>query len=377
MSRDIIREAIKDAAAVHEMAVRVAERRIIERLAPDIARTVREGLATSTPEDVDRLRRAADGYGETEFEESVGESKMANKSGDTVREAIRAMFPGLNERGLPADEPVDEMGGIPALDDEQKDEAAMPVAETFEEPADESVELSAEEMQRAYENIMRLDASMNEASVDWSPDVSKGFKDSYPASEWETEDKPPSDTGLMDKGPAGKGWEETKPTKKQDYQVKEAIERALRENEAVREYVSYLEEQVDTAAKLVRRMQKEIHDVNLFNRKVMCVNEILRTYGSKLSREQKEMTIDRVDEAKSVREVQIVGNTLKKTFESLGKKPVVEGKRRPRPDAQRAVTRGGADPKVLQEQASGRKAGEYDQDYARIRQLAGVPDSNS
>lgn len=359
MARDrkLIKEAVRDAMDVRDLAVEAAKVKLMDELAPTIKRLVEGKLV----EDIDRLNRARDGYGETEFEESkdLGDFDMKDKDKGMKDESLSAMFPGMNEMEDEGD--LDKMP-VP----EAADPMDEPVAEAADE-MDEEIEISETELQKAYESLMKVGAGLEEASVNWKPSVTGGFKDTYPNSEWETEDSPPSDTGLMDKGADGKGWEKTKPSKAQDYTVKEAIEKGLRENKELRKYVTYLEGKLQDALQVVEGLQLEVKRVNLFNTKVMQVNEILNKFGRSMTNEQKKIVLAKIDEGKTVREVKMVAEGLKAALGSTVQ-GLTESKRNPKPNAQRVQRRGGADPKVLRESVDNSGGDQF----ARMRQLAGI-----
>jgi hypothetical protein len=356
--RNLIKEAVKDAMDVRDLAVEAAKAKLMDELAPTIKRLVESKLG----EDTDRLRRAADGYGETEFEESkdLGEDlDMKDKDKGMKDESLSAMFPGLQEMEDEGD--LDKMP-VP----EAADPMDEPVAEAADD-MDEEIEISEVELQKAYESLMKVGAGLEEASVNWKPSVTGGFKDTYPNSEWETEDGPPKDTGLMDKGADGKGWEEGKPPKAQDYTVKEAIEKGLRENKELRKYVTYLESKLQDALRVVEGLQLEVKRVNLFNTKVMQVNEILNKFGRKMTNEQKKVVLTKIDEGKTVREVKMVAEGLKAAL-STTVEGLAESKRNNKPNSQRVQRRGSPDPKVLRESVDNSGGDQF----ARMRQLAGL-----
>lgn len=353
--RKIIKEALKDTLDIKDLAVETAKKLMIEEITPEIRKLVEGKL--NLAEDVDRLRR-----GESEFEEGkkiTGEKDMKGKDKEMTDESLSAMFPGLSE--------MEDEGDLDKMPEAaEEDEPAM--AEAEETDMDEEIEISEEELKKAYESLMATDAALAEASVNWKPSVTGGFKDTYPNSEWATEDGPPKDTGLMDKGADGKGWEETKPPKAQDYTVKEAIERGLAENKELRRYVSYLEGKIQESVNLIKKLKVQVESTNLFNSKVMQVNEILHKHGRSLTMEQKKMVVERIDAGTTVKEVKMVGEALKASLSSTASQ-VNEGVRRNKPNAQKVTRSGSPDPKVLRESVD-RSAAENQ--YARINELAGL-----
>jgi len=227
---------------------------------------------------------------------------------------------------------------------------------------DEEISISEADLKKAYESLMQTNAALSEA------DVTSGFADTYPKTRWATEDgAPPSDTGLMDKDGSDKPWEEGEASAKQDLSVKESIEKGLRENSALRKYVSHLEEQLVAAHGVVGKLKEEVSSVNLFNMKVLRVNEMLNKFGKKLTVEQKKVVVEKIDSAKTVREVRMVAEALNASFKSSGVR-ISEGKRRPKANSSRTRSSGSPNQKVLRESVDNNGSAQYD----RMRELAGL-----
>jgi len=375
-NRNVVKEALADAQALREAAMDVAKQKIVEGLTPAIRNLVDKTLGSSMNEDSDRLRRAADGYGETEFEEGKdfeGVKDMDDKDKDLENESLDSMFPGISEVEELGDEDEDGKGDLEGLGDEDDQHemagygAGIPTLGEGEEEEeeegdmDEEISIDEEGLRKAYESILKADAALAEASV------SSGFKDSYPGSEWETEDSPPSDRGLEKKEKQNAEWDKERAPASQDYTVKEAIEKGLRENGELRRYVQFLEGKVQESTKVIKNLQSKIHEVNLFNQKVVHVNEMFHKYGKNLTKEQKSTVIKKIDEASTVREVKLVAETFKGIFDSHNS--LHEGvSRKPKANAQRRMTSGSPDQKVLRESVD---KGPRNQ-YARMMELAGI-----
>jgi len=364
-SGNIVKEAIADAERVRKLATEAAKKRILEELAPGMKRLVEQEIGNAVAnEDSDRLRRAADGHGETEFEEGAecprGETEMDKDELDM--ESLGAMFPGISE----TEEETYDMPEAKDQDDAEMDfadESTIPTLGEGEEEEegemDEEITLDEKGLKKAYERLEQTNAALAEAQV------SSGFKDSYKTTEWETEDgAPPSDTGLMDKGQDGKGWEETKPPAATDYSVKEAIDRAISESPELRAYVSFLEESLKEANSVAHKLRNEVREVNLFNTKVLKVNEMLSKFGKNLTNEQKRVVIEKMDEAKTIREVKLVSESLERAFSVVTESVA----RRPKANAQRVRRSGGANQKVLRESVDKSTGNQY----SRMQKLAGL-----
>lgn len=382
-NNSIVKDSLAEAAEIRKMAEAVAKKKIIEDLTPSIRNLVENQInnVMQSSEDVDRLRRAADGRGETEFEEGKdlpkGDDDMEKDDKDLEERVLglEAMFPhlaemeeeGEGEEGAEVPE-LDEMGFAAEGEEEEMEmpESSIPTLgegdEGDMEDMDEEISIDEGELKKAYESLMKTEAALQEA------DVTSGFADSYPKSEWETEDSPPTDTGLMDKD-GDKPWDEGRPPHAQDLTVKESIKKGLRENKALRMYVGHLEEQLSAAHSVVGKLKEEVSNVNLFNMKVLRVNEMLNKFGRNLTNEQKKVVVERIDNARTVREVKMVAEALNASFKSSGSR-ISEGKRRPKANAgSRTRTSGNANKKVLRESVD---KGNGQAGYSRLRELAGL-----
>jgi hypothetical protein len=421
-----VKEAVADAKRVTDLAVEAAKQKLVEEMTPSLKNLVEKQLRTSiNSEDIDRLNRARDGRGETEFEEGIkleGEKSMGKDKDDDKeleKESLDSMFPGIREMGddeeeapmgmemgmPPEGEEMPEMGmgyemafageegeepapGMEAMgmgyegedpfadapegeegEEEEMEEYGIPtlgegddMKDDKEGEMDEEITIDEKALQKAYENVMKSAAALEEASV------TSGFADTYPGSEWETEESPPSDRGLEDKERDNAPWEKEKPKAAQDHTVKEAIEKGLKENRELARYVGYLEEQHANAVGVIRQLKGQIKEVNLFNRKVLKVNEMLNKFGKSLTSEQKKLVIAKIDEATDTKQVDLVSEALRAAFSSA--KGLNEGKRRRpnRANAGRRLTSGGADQRVLRESVDKGARNEY----ARMRELAGL-----
>lgn len=352
--KNLIKEAVADAQALREAAFSAAKQKLVEELSPAVKNLVEKALRKS--EDVDRLQRAADGYGETEFEESAGDKTMA-KEKELEKESLASMFPGISEM---ADEEEAMEEAEACAPEAEEVEEGIPTLGEAEEAAEEEEEMVVDEeaLKAAYESLMKTGRAIEEASV------TKGFADVAKKSEWATEDSPPSDRGIEDKEKEVE-WEKQTPPAAKDYSVKESIEKGLKANKHLRQYVEHLESQYSKAISLVEALTKQVNSVNLFNQKVCSANEMFNKFKT-LTNEQKALVLNKIDKATNIREVKMVAEALKASFETLS---LNEGRKATKPNASKVVKSGSADREVLRESVG--QNGLRDQ-FARQRQLAGL-----
>lgn len=381
--RDLVKEAVQDAKSLKEAAIEAAKNQLIEGMTPAIRSLVEKslkGALGSKNEDTDRIRRGVQdkwpGESHTGFEEAKerGETKMdvADKKAPAVPgeeqeldlESLIGFFPQLAE--MPDENAIPTLGEMdldPAADPLKKDE---PVAEAAEEDdamkaeakkkddkekdkMDEEIEISESELKKVYESALQVEVQ-----------VKKGFSDMTPSGELEDVVKD-ADKGLADVKKGEHTWEKETPPAKQDFTVKEMIQRGLAENKALRAENAKL-------TKMVEALGSKLHEVNLFNAKVLHVNRIFNSNG-RLTKEQKTVVLESLDKAKSIDEVKMVYETICSSFKAS--QALSEGKnpRKPTANAQRARTSGAPDQKVLSEsvdRANGTST------FERFKVLAGL-----
>ena len=336
----IVKRAVKDSKDVARLAVDAAKNELIEQLAPTIKSIIDGQLRAGVlGEDVDRLRRAADGHGETEFEEG----KNMSKDNEDKFESVAALFPAVNEV---ADDTVDEAA-------DELDEEFEEVAEAKdEENMDEEFELSEQELEEMYAEALQLEV-----------DVKNGFSDMQKPHEFGAGAKgqyQSDPANLIDYGSGEKDWDDVEPPAKQDFTVKEIralVRRGMAENKAL------AEENIRLTG-MVQKLYGKLKEQNLLNAKILHVNKFLQ--GHRLTAEQKRTVIESLDEGKTVKEVKRIFGILENSFKAAG--TISEGRRKPHADSQKRRTTGAPDTRVLRESAD--RAG--GSGYNRWQQLAGL-----
>ncbi len=346
----IAAQAVEDARSVTELAVEAAKNRLVEELAEPVRKIlIREARGVRRVEDVDRLRRAADGHMETEFEEGVQsdvqEKKMAkDDEKDMEKESIMGMFPALAEGGDAPDEELPESSEIPALGEAADDEGDM----------DETIEISESELDRQFERFMQTEAQ-----------VSKGFKDL--SASGELDDVDPA-AGIADVKSGESNWDQVEPPAKEDYQVKESfkalVRQGLQENKSLRTENKKLRG-------LLERALREMTEMSLFNAKVRHANAIVQKFGEGMDRKQQRAVVEAIDAAETVAEVKKISEAIARTVRTAPK-ATNESKRAKAPKIVGAVKAGSADRKVVAEAVEREGAGQMNEQFARWQQLAKV-----
>ncbi len=387
--RDLVRDAVNDSKQLKEAALNAAKNQVIEQLAPAIRQLLEKELkgALSQNEDADRLRRGDKngdnwpGESHTGFEEAKekGDTKMSDETKNNQEldmEALASFFPPMAE--TPEEDPLAAVqaedafgqGGIPTLGTEAKagaeeedEEICAPEAPVKEgkketkkkddeekDTMDEEIEISSSELRKMYEASLQTEVA-----------VTKGFGEMTPMGELDDVSKD-VDKGIADVKKGEHAWDKETPPSKEDFTVKEAralIARGMAENKALRENYK-------KAVAFVKQLATRLHEVNLFNAKVLHVNRILNT-NARLTREQKKVVLESIDKAKSISEVKSLYETLASTF-AVSVQLSESKTRKPTGNAQAARTSGGADNKVLRESVDRSN----NDGFSRLQQLAGL-----
>lgn len=333
----IVNRAVKESKDVARLAVDAAKNELIEQLNPMIQKIIDRNLRAGTlGEDLDRIRRHEDGYGD-DFEE--GKDNMKDKF-----ESVAALFPGVNEVADDMDESaIEETEQVAEAEDmeEAKDEM------------DEELEISESELEEMYAEALQLEV-----------DVKKGFSDMAKPHELGAGAKNDNtkEQAFVDDLKAGEHeWDGEEPPAKKDWipeSVRRQIRAGLAENKALAAQNAKLTE-------MVKALHGKLTEMNLLNSKILHVNKFMTAH--KLTREQKKAVIESIDKGSTVTEVRRIYGILESSFKAVG--AVTESAaRKPRGDSQKRRTSGAPDAKVLRESADKAEG----TGFGRWKQLAGL-----
>jgi hypothetical protein len=358
--RNIITDAVADAKRLRTAAIDAAKTELVESMSPMLRALVEKNLkgALSQNEDADRIRRGVQdnypGESHTGFEEAKekGEPKMgAENEKELDLESIGSFFGGVAEADDDAEgkEKVDETD-IPQLGEAaDEEEVTEGKDKKDDEEVDEGIEISESELRKVYEASLKTEVT-----------VTKGFGDMTAAGEIEDVIKD-ADKGLADVKKGEHQWEKETPPAKQDFTVKEMIQRGMAENKALVAKNAKLTE-------MVKQLASKIHDVNLFNSKVLHVNRLMNKHA-RLTSEQKKVVLESIDKAKSIQQVKVVYEAIDNSIKAAAPKLSESVTRKPAANAQKARSSGSADQKVLRESVD---RNEGTAQFGRLQQLAGL-----
>jgi len=343
--RDLVKEALADAKSLKEAAVESAKKELIESLTPAIRRLLerdRTGPSEWEKSPEGGTRQQKKDYGPlavAEEAEPVAEDltledalQELSKESKKMKSSKKSSKKSMKENEAPVTE------------------AASSAKSSMK---NEEIEISEAELRKVYEAALQTEVQ-----------VKKGFGD---LSNWvELNGKTGGNDHSAPPPPTGKGgekhFEEEEPPAKKDWipEMKQVIARGLAENKALRSNLR-------KAVGMIETLGKKLHEVNLFNSKVLHVNKILNS-GARLTREQKEYVMESIDKARSVSEVKMVFETIVGGLKTQAALTESRNVRPPKANAQGART-SGTPKEVLSESVD---KGSKPDPFARAKELAGL-----
>jgi hypothetical protein len=347
--RDLVKEALADAKSLKEAAVESAKKEIVESLAPAVRKLLDEKLNAELSEKIGGIRtlngKVASGEQRAQSRNPANPDKEGRVEEElTLEDALQEFFPGPGVK-----ENADM--GEKSSKQSKKDEAFEKDSKKSE--VKEEIEISEAELRKVYEQALQVEVQ-----------VKKGFSDIAKPEEIETAHK---DSGILPKQ-GEKQFADGKAPHAKDWipearELQGMLQRGLAENKALRENLR-------KATTMIETLGKKLHEVNLFNAKVLHVNKILNS-GARLTHEQKNFVMESIDKARSISEVKMVFETIvgsiKTNAAAMNESRVA---RPPKANAQRPRTTGTPDQQVLSEsvdKGSGQKV-----QFSRIQELAGL-----
>jgi len=305
MSKSILEEAMEDAKLLKETAIQNAQNVLVEAISPKIKEFVENQL------------------GEGDLEENMYEME--------------------GEGEMPAPEPEDEEElempeeALWTEGEEKEDEDDEPV----EESAEEVVEITQEDLRKAFNEMVA--GQVSEVAV------SKNFGD--------VEDPTPKvaggkqQTGIADEKSGEHEWSDSpgpaEPPASEDWTV-ESLKRAYKAK--LKEAVGIIKKlQLENAQykKATVFLKRNLQEVNLFNSKLLYTNKLLQ--GTNFNNKQKVSIIEAFDRAQTLREVEL---TYKNISESLKIAGVMNESKSKRPKSSRYMTTSGTS-QLLEESVQG------------------------
>ena len=335
----LLEQAIIDAEALREAAMKNAEASIVEKYSSEVKAAVESLLSEEFEEELDE---------EEESEESpvMNEVPYANEDGDspvTVRLDLEALERALNEEGSDEAEQTHEDLAEEVLDEEveasgndDKETVTLDVAELAE--ADEEIELD-ETLLNAIAEELRVDVGM--------PGQGMGGRTTPTSADLE-------------------GQEATLANLKDDELAEEheALQKAKEEADMYLEQVKKLTASNKKLQTALTTINERMEDVNLSNARLLYTNRVLKS--NSLNERQRTRIVESISTAGSVEEAKVIYETLQSAVGGTKRAPqsLSEAVDRSSPTLPRNSSR-----KTKQQNAQNPQ-------YNRMRALAGIKGDN-
>ena len=335
----LLEQAIIDAEALREAAMKNAEASIVEKYSSEVKAAVESLLSEEFEEELDE---------EEESEESpvMNEVPYANEDGDspvTVRLDLEALERALNEEGSDEAEQTHEDLAEEVLDEEveasgndDKETVTLDVAELAE--ADEEIELD-ETLLNAIAEELRVDVGM--------PGQGMGGRTTPTSADLE-------------------GQEATLANLKDDELAEEheALQKAKEEADMYLEQVKKLTASNKKLQTTLTTINERMEDVNLSNARLLYTNRVLKS--NSLNERQRTRIVESISTAGSVEEAKVIYDTLQSAVGGTKRAPqsLSEAVDRSSPTLPRNSSRKTKQPNAQNPQ------------YNRMRALAGIKGDN-
>ena len=335
----LLEQAIIDAEALREAAMKNAEASIVEKYSSEVKAAVESLLSEEFEEELDE---------EEESDESpvMNEVPYANEDGDspvTVRLDLEALERALNEEGSDEAEQTHEDLAEEVLDEEveasgndDKETVTLDVAELAE--ADEEIELD-ETLLNAIAEELRVDVGM--------PGQGMGGRTTPTSADLE-------------------GQEATLANLKDDELAEEheALQKAKEEADMYLEQVKKLTASNKKLQTALTTINERMEDVNLSNARLLYTNRVLKS--NSLNERQRTRIVESISTAGSVEEAKVIYDTLQSAVGGTKRAPqsLSEAVDRSSPTLPRNSSRKNKQPNAQNPQ------------YNRMRALAGIKGDN-
>jgi len=333
----LLKEAIVDAAALREAALKHAETEIIDKYSDEVRQTLEKlleqdemGMATDAPPPIE-----GDDLGNLGLEETpeggIGEADPIDEDVEDVPLAATdslAEMPGENIRGIPTEgEPVEvelDLGSLresvaalqAEIDEEltfDVDDLASILSEDDATAEVDAAEMSDDDDDQGTQDAALEDAEANEFKNLEEVEISEELIDSIV-------EKLTVDMGAELSGWAGRSSESIKweLEKALAHRRSTGIEDELKDMKKAQEELVFenkqLKEQLSQYKHATLEIKESLQGVNLSNARLLYTNRVLR--NTSLNERQKTRIAEAISKAGSVAEAKTIYNTLESTVEA-------------------------------------------------------------
>jgi hypothetical protein len=324
-NKDLFKQAIAEAKSVREAAIANAKEALEETLTPHL----KDMLAAKLQEQEEIEDTVVN-----ETEEEVSEAPKE----DSKDEAVEEDFTGVEEAEDEAEE--DEMEAED--DSEESEDEAEPEIEDAVEGDEELSDLTVDQFKDMVRDIIsqEIGGGEEEIGADMDGGDIEGMGDEAPIEE-PIDDEPGADDEEIDldellaelEATVAEGEHEDKKdeamhSKEKDETVEEETSNQVEaESDGKGHNVNRtgaVNEELTEALETIKTLQKDLHETNLLNSKLLYVNKIFK--ANNLSESQKVNIIAAFDKAETVKEVKLVFETVSENVVTTKKEAVSESK---------------------------------------------------
>ena len=339
-NKDLFKQAIAEAKSVREAAIANAKEALEETLTPHLKdmlaaklqeqEEVEETVVNETEEEVSEAPKD-----DKEVDEAMKDDKEVDeaKHDDDKDEAVEEDFTGVEE----AEDEVDAED-----DSEESEDEAEPEIEDAVEGDEELSDLTVDQFKDMVRDIISQEIGGGEEEIGTDMDGGdiEGMGDEAPIEE-PIDDEPGTDDEEIDldellaelEATVAEGEHEDKKdeamhSKKKDETVEEETSNQVEAESDGNGYnvnrTGAVNEELTEALETIKTLQKDLHETNLLNSKLLYVNKIFK--ANNLSESQKVNIIAAFDKAETVKEVKLVFETVSENVVTAKKETVSESK---------------------------------------------------
>mgnify|MGYP003136888174 CR=1 FL=1 len=339
----MLEQAIIDAKALKEAALKSAEATIIEKYSNEIKETVESMIEENeeAPDPVNQIPLAS-----TEVD-AEGE-EMVNLDLNGLKDLVK------QELAMDLEESPDDLGDredfakeVEASEENKetsvdtgmiREEEEIDLSALLEEPSEDNAEISDE----------MIDEIVEKLTLDFHPEKTGWLE------------KPQYETKMAEDEATALKTHDDEESEIKSSKLEESLTQAIKENKKLQSILKTARDENDSATKTIERLKNTLNEVNLQNAKLLYTNRTL--ISDSLNERQKDKVVEAISNSTTVEEVQVIFDTLQR---AVGE---TRSKNRSPKSLSEAVTRRSS--AILQNKKEVNPASDAKLD--RMRKLAGI-----
>ena len=339
----MLEQAIIDAKALKEAALKSAEATIIEKYSNEIKETVESMIEENeeAPDPVNQIPLAS-----TEVD-AEGE-EMVNLDLNGLKDLVK------QELAMDLEESPDDLGDredfakeVEASEENKetsvdtgmiREEEEIDLSALLEEPSEDNAEISDE----------MIDEIVEKLTLDFHPEKTGWLE------------KPQYETKMAEDEATALKTHDDEESEIKSSKLEESLTQAIKENKKLQSILKTARDENDSATKTIERLKNTLNEVNLQNAKLLYTNRTL--ISDSLNERQKDKVVEAISNSTTVEEVQVIFDTLQS---AVGE---TRSKNRSPKSLSEAVTRRSS--AILQNKKEVNPASDAKLD--RMRKLAGI-----